>query len=763
MAESDLTGTEVGTGVEVVGTLTAEPVEPESDGDRRRWGRISTAFVFLAIYVTLFYFYSPSVLFSLTTTTGGDTGAHHYPAMYLIQELLPKLRMTGWAPGWYAGMPMLTFYFPFPFLLIALLNIVLPYTLSFKLITALGVFLLPVTAYAFGRLMRFRSPFPQLAAAMSVGFLLMGSYTIYGGNIFSTLAGEFGYSLSFALVWLFLGTLHRGMERSRYDWLFAANGLILMCLVLSHIVTTIALVVIAPGLLLIDRRRQALVYMMAVFGLGFCLTAFWGLPFLDKLPWTAHVAWDQLNRFTDLVPIDLYPAAAFGVLGMGYALSRRDTKTLPLLWITVSMVAMFYVLPDGRLWNARLLPFLYFSTFLWAAYGATWLARPFMVMAEKLLSLPPRISKWSYAPAWAVLVGVVVIVASIVAGSLAEENASGTTTARGWAMWNYSGYEGKPAWPAYKQINDFIAELPPGRVMVEHSDKIDKYGTMRAFEILPYWTGRPTMEGTLMEASFTAPFHFINQAELSVQPSNAIVGVDYPGRDTQRGLTHLQLMNIPYLMTVSPEVTQEVAADPRAELLAKIDGVSIFRIAGATGYVEVAKNRPVRLKAKDSREWRDEVVKWYKKEPALSVPIIWDRGEKVLSDFRSISPEQVTDPPVEPIDTHGEVVMEQLGNEKLTFETTAIGVPHWIKVSYFPNWHVTGADGPFVASPSLMMVIPRQSRVTLTYGRTTSNTVGQILTAFGWVVVAGVIGRDAWRRRRSRAKRHVTAVLPPRA
>ena len=713
------------------------------------WGPISTAVVFLAIYVTLFYFYSPSVLFSLTTTTGGDTGAHHYPATYLIQELLPKLRMTGWAPGWYAGMPMLTFYFPFPFLLIALLDTVLPYTLSFKLVTALGVFLLPVTAYAFGRLMRFRSPFPQLAAAMSVGFLLMGSYTIYGGNIFSTLAGEFGYSLSFALVWLFLGTLHRGMERSRYDWLFAVNGLILMALVLSHIVTTIALVVIAPGLLLIDRRRRAFVYMVAVFGLGFCLTAFWGLPFLDKLPWTAHVAWDQLNRFTDLVPVDLYPAAALGVLGMGYALSRRDTKTLPLMWITVSMVVMFYVLPDGRLWNARLLPFVYFSTFLWAAYGAAWLVQPFMAMAEKLLRVPPRISKWLYAPAWAILVGAVVIVASVVAGSLAEENASGTTTARGWARWNYSGYEGKPAWPAYKQINDFIAGLRPGRVMVEHSDKINKYGTMRAFEILPYWTGRPTMEGTLMEASFTAPFHFINQAELSVQPSNAIVGVDYPGRDTQRGLTHLQLMNIPYLMTVSPEVTQEVAADPRADLLAKIDGVSVFRIAGAAGYVEVAKNRPVLLEAKDSLQWRDEVVRWYKDEPALKVPIIWDRGEKALSEFRSISPEQVTDPPVEPIDTDGEVVMEQLGNESLTFETTAIGVPHWIKVSYFPNWRVAGADGPFVASPSLMMVIPRQSRVTLTYGRTASNTVGQLLTAFGWVVVAGVIGRDTWRRNRT--------------
>ena len=277
-------------------------------------------------------------------------------------------------------------------------------------------------------------------------------------------------------------------------------------------------------------------------------------------------------------PSSSAPAAALGVLGMAYALARRESRLLPLLWTTVSMVVLFYVLPDGRLWNARLLPFLYFSTFLWAAYGVTWLLRPFLVVAGSL-GASRRVSRWLYAPMWAIVVGAVVITAS--------------TTAAGWIKWNYSGYEGKPAWPAYKQINDFIDTLPPGRVMVEHSDKLDKFGTPRAFEIIPYWTDQPTMEGTLMEASFTAPFHFINQAELSVQASNAIVGVDYPGRDTQRGLTHLQLMNIPYLMTISPEVHEEVQADSRADLLAKFGDYSIFRISGTTGYVEVMKNKPV--------------------------------------------------------------------------------------------------------------------------------------------------------------------------
>ena len=46
-------------------------------------------------------------------------GSHHYVAEFLREELLPRGRVTGWAPGWFGGIPMLTFYFPLPYVLIA--------------------------------------------------------------------------------------------------------------------------------------------------------------------------------------------------------------------------------------------------------------------------------------------------------------------------------------------------------------------------------------------------------------------------------------------------------------------------------------------------------------------------------------------------------------------------------------------------------------------------------------------------------------------
>ncbi len=481
-------------------------------------------------------------------------------------------------------------------------------------------------------------------------------------------------------------------------------------------------------------RWRSLGYLAAVAAVAFCLSAFWSLPFASNLEWTAHMAWGQLDDVfgkQGLLPAAIIPAAALGFIGIAYAVARREKKLLPLAWITVVTLVLFWALPDGRLWNARILPFFYISIHLWAAYGAAWLVRPFMVMMRDLFHLHGITARRVYVPVTAVVIGVVLVITS--------------TTAAGWIRWNYSGYEGKSNWSQYNEINTLLDTLAPGRVMVEHGDKIDEFGTPRAFEIIPYWTNLDTMEGTLMEASYTAPFHFINQAELSK---------DYPtGIDVSLGITHLQLMNIPYLITHSSEVTSDVMADSRAELLAVFGDYNIFRISGCTGYVEVMENEPVRLEVEQG-EWRDLAVQWYRDEAALSTPLVWDNGEEALEQYESVTPDQVADPPVTPVETDGRVTNEQLENESLSFDTTAIGEPHWVKISYFPNWHVEGAEGPYLVSPSMMMVIPTQSHVTLYYGRTAANTVGQVLEILAWLLLLGItVWRIVlWRRRRRLAE-----------
>ncbi|HEU5448776.1 MAG TPA: hypothetical protein VFW57_07160, partial [Acidimicrobiia bacterium] len=70
------------------------------------------------------------------------------------------------------------------------------------------------------------------------------------------------------------------------------------------------------------------------------------------------------------------------------------------------------------------------------------------------------------------------------------------------------------------------------------------------------------------------------------------------------------------------------------------------------------------------------------------------------------------------------------------------GVPVLVKTSYFPNWQVTGAKGPWRASPNLMVVVPTDTHVELHYGRTGVDWAGILLTAVGLV---GLAGLAAWK------------------
>jgi len=83
---------------------------------------------------------------------------------------------------------------------------------------------------------------------------------------------------------------------------------------------------------------------------------------------------------------------------------------------------------------------------------------------------------------------------------------------------------------------------------------------------------------------------------------------------------------------------------------------------------------------------------------------------------------------------------EEVSNEGIRFKTKAIGYPHIVKMSWFPNWKVRGARGVYRVSPGFMLVYPEQETVELYYGTTGSDRVGYGLTVLGLLgVVLAVI------------------------
>ena len=94
--------------------------------------------------------------------------------------------------------------------------------------------------------------------------------------------------------------------------------------------------------------------------------------------------------------------------------------------------------------------------------------------------------------------------------------------------------------------------------------------------------------------------------------------------------------------------------------------------------------------------------------------------------------------------------------DKISFHVDEVGVPVVVKASYFPNWEVHGAEGPYRLAPNLMVVVPTENDVTLTYGLTAVDWLGRVITLVGLVglvVLVALEGRAPVRRARDRGRR----------
>src|ERR1039458_4737092 len=109
---------------------------------------------------------------------------------------------------------------------------VINFAVAFKLATIMGSLLLPVAAYVMGRLFKAPRPIPAALALATLPFLFDASYTIDGGNLFSTMAGEYAFSLSLALSLFTIGLFARGVRTGRGYWW---AGIALSLTLASHV------------------------------------------------------------------------------------------------------------------------------------------------------------------------------------------------------------------------------------------------------------------------------------------------------------------------------------------------------------------------------------------------------------------------------------------------------------------------------------------------------------------------------------------------
>ncbi|MGB3055209.1 MAG: hypothetical protein WBB52_10180 [Acidimicrobiales bacterium] len=712
------------------------------------------------------------LLWADTTPTGGDMGAHVWGPRYLLDNLLPQGRLSGWTPDWYNGFPAYQFYMVVPSLMIVALHVGLawygtvavvlagtfatvqgylrprlrpyrhlilvgavlatvlatsmPYNRAFKLVTVIGLVGLPVACWAFAKLADLPFPAPPLAAAAALLFaynrepLYNDTGNIIGGNFHSTMAGEFAFSISLTLSVLYLGVAARGLKTGRHRALaaalFALAGLCHLIPAFFVLACTAALLAVHP-----DRGRvRWLATMVPVAGL---LTAFWVVPFAWRSHYVNDMGWEKLPlAFAEssekgmalsgdqgsvwyyLIPPGLKGLMVVAFLGVILSIVRRYSvgMVLGLAWGAVWVAFSF--MPQARLWNARLLPFMYLSVALLAAIGTAEVIRllgiagsgrperPLRTITAPMASLAVfGVLLYTALPLSGVLEGTEVFGVKVVRRTPTQDgkvesrfwlfSTTSSNPVGGWAAWNYSGLERKQARPegcdaansettcnsgGWAEYRDLMAtmsdigadpDLGCGRAFWEYSrDRLEGYGTPMAVMLLPYWTDGciGSQEGLYFESTPSVPHHFLMQSELSTGPSNPQRGMSYPPFDIDAGVRHLQLLGVRYYMATSEGAVAAAGAHPDLTEVAVSGPWHIYLVAGSET-VSALDYEPVVATGIDESQhgWLPTAAAWMLDPEALAVPI----AERGPEDWARVAAKPI------PEDLRGPVgwVRQQLG------------------------------------------------------------------------------------------------------
>jgi Tfp pilus assembly protein PilF len=304
----------------------------------------------------------------------------------------------------------------------------------------------------------------------------------------------------------------------------------------------------------------------------------------------------------------------------------------------------------------------------------------------------------------------------------------GTTQADNWFRFNNMGYQSMPGFGEFTKVNDYLRQayksqsdnpLNAPRVGYEKSDLYGRYGGDRVFESLHFFSGRQTLEGIHYASSFASkPMAFLQTAYSRdiKTPVPYILSRMNPAALPR----YFDLYNISQLILVSDEAKKAIQTSSLFEKEADFGPLSVYRYRNCSGlYVDVPTVRPVLYTGKN---WVGDFFQWYKAADQLDVLMVPESYIKSRLDRNvlSVAISNLNDLHAlkkVPLDREGLRVNAHLEPLAIRFTTNKIGVPHLIKVSYFPNWKVRGAEGVYPVSPHLMLVIPREKEVELTYGR----------------------------------------------
>jgi hypothetical protein len=362
--------------------------------------------------------------------------------------------------------------------------------------------------------------------------------------------------------------------------------------------------------------------------------------------------------------------------------------------------------------------------------------------------------------------------------------------------YNFNGYEGCPSaelcrkyYGEYYNLVQTMAELGEatepdlgcGRAMWENNSSTGSYGTTMALMLLPHWTDGciASQEGLFFEASGTTPYHFLTVAAMSQSSSNPVRELRYTNTNAAVGVPMMQKMGIKYLMVFTSAAKDQADSRDDLELVATSGPWNIYRVIDSEVVVPLTV-QPVVVNGRsgDQRERNLELgTSWFQN------PDEWARAARRRRPFRLAAHRRASgswtrrrsapsrwrprpqgghrractrDIVVDPLPRDHRQQLRDGRPRRSASMCPQVGVPVLIKMSYFPNWQVDGAEGPYRVAPNFMVVIPAfEPACTCTTSHRTQDRFFYFLTLLGIGLLV------LWRRRGDVRHRSVASVPDP--
>jgi hypothetical protein len=672
-------------------------------------------------------------LLSNNLPTGGDSASHLLYVWTYVHELLPKGMITGWMPEVFAGFPFLSYYFPLSFIGIAGLATVLPFAPAMKIGMFAAAMLLPGSVWLGSvYLLRLPRSVAIWGVLASLAFLLHEQNSIWGGNLLSTLAGEFAYSWGMLFSVLTLFAWQRTMVAGRTWWLVAileaATGF-------SH---GFALLItgFATAAFLFDRAHfwRNLRLLALGHGLAFFLLAGWLWPMLQMHSLTIpNDALFEVSHWQELLPQPMQPVLAAGLLATLLSIvlhlmpflrglspispetSRSYQHAAFMACAALLAAAGFLAGSSIGVANIRFFPFVWLFGGL--ACGWVWGA-----LLLRLAGALPDLARWGLR-----------LLATAAALAFAAWVSLQVAAAPDWGLWNHSGLEAKPQWQNLSQLFPALTgHLDSPRLSFEHDPANNDIGSTRALEALPMFLGgRPVLEGLYMESALVGPAVYQLQSEVSKHPSSPLARFPSGSLDPDFAAAHMEFLWANEVLIRNDEAYKALSANKLFTEVASAPPFHVFRLSQFNSHLVDLVNteqRPLRWLPKQG--WMQASFQWFRSRQKFDteLPVFFDGPAP-----QSLAPV-----------ANAQIHDLSMTRHRISWRTDAPGAAHLVRMAWNPRWQLATKGKVYLAGPGFMLVVPEEADMVLEYGHTSVGVAGMVATLLSLLVLVVLIWRD-WR------------------